>query len=232
MPDHAGTGTIAPCSFPGHLRVKTNDSHPTRRALPALLAGAIAILAAPALAAPPVSDQEAAALAAIAPAATIDQAAVPDRALVMAAAVNRLLPMQAGAAAPAAGTPVEGGMQGLLRRAFALLGTPYRWGGNSPERGFDCSGLVGYVYRTALGIDLPRISRDQARTGELVADRAAMAAGDLVFFGRRGRIDHVGIYIGEGKFVHAPRRGKDVMVSSLDGGYWGNQFMQARRIAL
>ena len=126
----------------------------------------------------------------------------------------------------------DGPMQGLLRRAFALLGTPYRWGGNSPDRGFDCSGLVGYVYRTALGIDLPRISRDQARAGERVADRAAMAAGDLVFFGRRGRVDHVGIYIGEGKFVHAPSRGKDVMVSSLDEGYWGRRFVQARRVAL
>src|SRR5690606_23153054 len=151
-----------------------------------------------------------------------------DRGLVMAGAVNRLLPFQAGSAT--AGSGDAGRMQGLVRRAFALLGTPYRWGGSSPERGFDCSGLVGYVYRTTLGIDLPRISRDQARTGEQVADRAAMAAGDLVFFGRRGRVDHVGIYIGEGKFVHAPSRGKDVMVSSLDEGYWGNKFMQARRL--
>ena len=120
----------------------------------------------------------------------------------------------------------------VLMRAIGLVGTPYRYGGNTPAGGFDCSGLVGYVYRTALGIDLPRISRDQARTGEVVAGRAAMAAGDLVFFGRRGRVDHVGIYIGEGKFVHAPSRGKDVMVSSLDEGYWGTRFMQARRVAL
>lgn len=131
---------------------------------------------------------------------------------------------------PTAGASAQPARQGLLQRAMALLGTPYRWGGTSPDRGFDCSGLVGYVYRTALGIDLPRVSRDQARAGELV-DRAAMAVGDLVFFGRRGRVDHVGIYVGEGKFVHAPSRGKDVTVSSLEGGYWGGRFMQARRIA-
>ena len=200
------------------------------------LAGAMAmLLAAPALATPPVSDRDAAALAAITPpAAGIDPPVGPDRGLVMAGAVNRLLPVQAsaGTVAPSAEPATEGRMQDLLRRAFALLGTPYRWGGSSPDRGFDCSGLVGYVYRTALGIDLPRISRDQAHSGEQVADRAAMAAGDLVFFGRRGRVDHVGIYIGEGKFVHAPSRGKDVMVSSLDEGYWGRKFMQARRVVL
>ena len=234
MPDRVRAGTIAPCSSNGDLRVKKND-RTSRRAFPLLLAGTIALLSAPAFAMPPVSDQDAAALAAVAPpAAALDPSPVPDRGLVMAGAVNRLLPVQAnaGTAAPGADGPTEGRMQALLRRAFALLGTPYRWGGTSPERGFDCSGLVGYVYRTALGIDLPRISRDQARAGERVVDRAAMAAGDLVFFGRRGRVDHVGIYIGEGKFVHAPSRGKDVMVSSLDERYWGSKFMQARRVAL
>ena len=152
-------------------------------------------------------------------------AAPPPAALAVAASVA---PDPAAAVEPV----VEPAHHGLLQRAMALLGTPYRWGGTSPERGFDCSGLVGYVYRTALGIDLPRVSRDQARAGERVVDRAAMAAGDLVFFGRRGRVDHVGIYVGEGKFVHAPSRGKDVTVSSLDGGYWAGRFLQARRIAL
>src|SRR5690606_31019441 len=175
------------------------------------------------------------ALAAIAPPpAAIDPPAFTDRAVLMAGAVNRLLPMQASAAmvATTEAATNDHSVQAVLRRAFALLGTPYRWGGNSPDRGFDCSGLVGYIYRTTLGIDLPRISRDQARAGEQVSDRADMAAGDLVFFGRRGRVDHVGIYIGEGKFVHAPSRGKDVMVSSLDEGYWGNKFMQARRLTM
>ena len=118
----------------------------------------------------------------------------------------------------------------VLQRAFALLGTPYRWGGTSPDRGFDCSGLVGYVFRT-IGIELPRVSRAMANEGTAVADRTALAEGDLVFFGKRGRVDHVGIYIGEGKFLHAPRTGRDVTVSSLSTGYWSAKYMQARRIA-
>ena len=97
----------------------------------------------------------------------------------------------------------------VLQRAISLLGTPYRWGGSSPESGFDCSGLVGYVFRT-IGIDLPRVSRAMADEGTKVASRDALAEGDLVFFGKRGHIDHVGIYVGEGKFVHAPRTGRDV----------------------
>ena len=124
-----------------------------------------------------------------------------------------------------------GKIQTVLRRALALMGTPYRWGGTSPDSGFDCSGLVGYVFRTALGIELPRVSRDMARDGEKI-DRAALVPGDLVFFSRRGkRVDHVGIYIGEGRFLHAPRTGRDVTVSELDSGYWSQKFLQARRVA-
>src|SRR5690606_14866088 len=182
-------------------------NRPRRHLLTPLLLACAAAVSAPAMAAPPISDHDAAALAAIAPPpAAIDPPAFTDRAVLMAGAVNRLLPMQASAAmvATTEAATNDHSVQAVLRRAFALLGTPYRWGGNSPDRGFDCSGLVGYIYRTTLGIDLPRISRDQARAGEQVSDRADMAAGDLVFFGRRGRVDHVGIYIGEGKFVHAP----------------------------
>ena len=118
----------------------------------------------------------------------------------------------------------------VLQRAFALLGTPYRWGGTSPERGFDCSGLVGYVFRS-IGIDLPRVSRAMAHEGTAVADRSALAEGDLVFFGKRGKVDHVGIYIGEGKFLHAPRTGRDVTVSTLSSGYWSQKYLEARRLA-
>jgi cell wall-associated NlpC family hydrolase len=150
-----------------------------------------------------------------------------DRALILATDLNRLLkPADAKAARPAGE-----GVRDVLHRALALLGTPYRWGGTSPDSGFDCSGLVGYVFRNALGIELPRVSREMAKTGQLVSDRSALAAGDLVFFGKRGKIvDHVGIYVGNGKFVHAPRTGRDVTVSNLDSGYWSEKFLQARRV--
>ncbi|MGJ4804135.1 C40 family peptidase [Luteimonas sp. SDU82] len=149
--------------------------------------------------------------------------------VLFASDVNQMIAAQAALAQSA--PKEEGRVQTLVKRGLALLGTPYRWGGNSPEGGFDCSGLVGYVFRTALGIDLPRVSRDMARDGEKV-ERAALVPGDLVFFGRRGkRVDHVGIYIGEGRFLHAPRSGRDVTVSQLDTGYWSGKFLQARRVA-
>ena len=146
----------------------------------------------------------------------------------VASDLGRLIAGQSQAA-----TPPNDKVQSLLKRALTLLGTPYRWGGTSPESGFDCSGLVGYVFRTALGIELPRVSRDMARISDalLIKDRSELREGDLVFFSRnRHRIDHVGIYLGEGKFVHAPRTGRDVTVSSLDSGYWAQRFMQARRM--
>jgi len=157
-----------------------------------------------------------------------------DRALGLAAGVNRFLSpaLALDLPAEAIGTPVadDGKVKTVLQKALALLGTPYRWGGSDPDKGFDCSGLVGYVFRNALGIELPRVSRDMAKSGELVTDRAKLVAGDLVFFGRKGRVNHVGIYVGDGRFVHAPSRGKDVTVSSLDQGYWSGRFLQARRV--
>lgn len=142
--------------------------------------------------------------------------------------VNLLIEQQVALSKPAG---KSGRVQSLLQRALAMLGTPYRWGGATTD-GFDCSGLVKYVFRTALGIELPRVSRDMAREGEQIA-REQLTEGDLVFFSRSGRrVDHVGIYVGDGQFVHAPRTGKDVMVSRLDTGYWSGKFMQARRMAI
>jgi cell wall-associated NlpC family hydrolase len=140
--------------------------------------------------------------------------------------VAQIAALQNAQAAPSTSSRIKT----VLQRAFTLLGTPYRWGGTSPEGGFDCSGLVGYVFRT-IGIDLPRVSRSMANEGTAVVDRTSLSEGDLVFFGKRGRVDHVGIYIGEGKFVHAPRTGRDVTVSSLDSGYWSQKYLQARRLA-
>lgn len=152
-----------------------------------------------------------------------------DRALLLATDFNRLL-VPGNAADAGKSADGQGRIQTVLKRALALLGTPYRWGGTSPDKGFDCSGLVGYVFRNALGIELPRVSREMAQSGDLVSDRAKLAAGDLVFFGHSGRVDHVGIYVGEGRFVHAPRTGRDVTVSNLDEGYWSGKFLQARRV--
>ena len=161
---------------------------------------------------------------------------LPERTLIFARDISSLFDASAVPAAAgdttATDAPKEGRIRGMLKRALSLLGTPYRWGGNSPEQGFDCSGLVGYVFRNGLGIELPRISRDMANVGEQIRDRNALAEGDLVFFSRKGgRVDHVGIYIGDGKFLHAPRTGKDVEVSSLSSGYWAQKFMLARRVA-
>ena len=88
------------------------------------------------------------------------------------------------------------------------------------------------MFRSTLGVELPRVSREMAAKaqGELIRDRAQLSPGDLVFFGLRGRVNHVGIYVGDGQFLHAPSRGKDVRVDSLTSGYWSNRFLQARRV--
>ena len=158
-----------------------------------------------------------------------------DRSAMFASDLSRLLAnydlTRSGVVAP---QESGGKVQTVLKRALTLLGTPYRWGGTSPDSGFDCSGLVGYVFRTALGIELPRVSRDMASKddAELISDREALKQGDLVFFGRKGRVNHVGIYVGEGRFLHSPSTGKDVRVDSLVTGYWSAKFMQARRVAM
>lgn len=118
----------------------------------------------------------------------------------------------------------------VLMRALGLVGTPYRYGGNTPESGFDCSGLVSYVYRDMLALHLPRTSRELAAVqGPKIAPER-LAAGDLVFFGNRGNVWHVGIYVGEGRFVHAPSTGGTVRLDSLDGAYWRKHYTGAKRV--
>jgi murein DD-endopeptidase len=111
--------------------------------------------------------------------------------------------------------------------AHELIGTPYRWGGATPA-GFDCSGLVYYTFREA-GIEVPRTSQQQFRAARPVPLEAA-EPGDLMFFAERGRIFHVGIYAGDGHFIHAPVAGRPVRIDRLDDRYYRRHFAGAGRV--
>lgn len=114
--------------------------------------------------------------------------------------------------------------------ASAWLGTRYRRGGKSPEDGFDCSGLVAHVFERSRGITLPRNVAGQSKVGVPV-EQAALKPGDLVFYNTRNRpYSHVGIYLGDGRFIHAPRPGQRVRVERADTRYWRARFNGARRV--
>lgn len=114
------------------------------------------------------------------------------------------------------------------RTAERFVGIPYRWGGDNVVEGMDCSGFVRAVYNLC-GLSIPRTSRDQYRAGDAVS-RDDLQDGDLVFFGASAdKISHVGIYVGNGKFVHAPRRGEDIRVTSVDDNYFEKRYVGARR---
>jgi len=135
------------------------------------------------------------------------------------------------AAPPASVRPTDAAAaNAVLMRAISLIGTPYRWGGNTPEGGFDCSGLVNYVFRDMLDLKLPRTSRELAayQGPRIAKDRLATA--DLVFFGNGGKVSHVGIYLGDGRFIHAPSSGGTVRVEQLDTRYWTPRYSGARRV--
>jgi cell wall-associated NlpC family hydrolase len=115
----------------------------------------------------------------------------------------------------------------VVERAEEFLGTPYRSGGTT-SNGVDCSGLTFAVYRE-VGVRLPRSSDDQARVGEAVP-RDALAPGDLVFFGSSGNVSHVGIYKGDGEFIHASTSAREVRFDRLDTTYFRNRYLTARRV--
>ncbi|MBT2335496.1 C40 family peptidase [Variovorax paradoxus] len=117
---------------------------------------------------------------------------------------------------------------GVAIHALGLVGTPYRYGGNTPEGGFDCSGLIGYVYRNSTGQATPRTVARMAAFGQPVP-ASEIRSGDLVLFGA-SMPTHAGIYVGAGQFVHAPSTGGEVRLDRLDGVYWSRQPMQARRL--
>jgi cell wall-associated NlpC family hydrolase len=121
-------------------------------------------------------------------------------------------------------------MQGVVDQALRYIGVPYRFGGSNPQTGFDCSGLVNHVFRETLGVVLPRTSRQLAGVGAAVS-REELRPGDLVFFNTRGAANsHVGIYLGDGRFVHAPRARTLVRIDRLDDIGYRDRFEGARRL--
>ncbi len=113
--------------------------------------------------------------------------------------------------------------------AHEQLGRPYRWGGEDPGRGFDCSGLVQWSFG-CVGVDLPRVVRDQKNAGRSITGDQ-LRPGDLLFFAVQGdRVSHVGIYLGGSRFVHAPRSGEAVREDSLDDPWWRQRWSDSRRV--
>ena len=119
----------------------------------------------------------------------------------------------------------------LVVHAMGFLGVPYKWGGNDAETGLDCSGFVRAVYQQVTGVVLPRTSDRQAAATQNI-DPGDLAPGDLVFFNTMQQaFSHVGIYIGNGKFVHSPRTGARIKLDDLSSSYWKPRFDGARRVA-
>jgi len=127
--------------------------------------------------------------------------------------------------------PSTGAAEEVLFAALGLVGTPYRYGGNTPDGGFDCSGLIGYVYSGAAGMSLPRTTRAMSTLGVNIA-RSALQPGDLLFFATSGgrQVSHAAIYVGEGRFVHAPSSGGTVRLDNLSDRYWQKSYLSAKRV--
>lgn len=118
----------------------------------------------------------------------------------------------------------------LALQAMTMIGIRYKFGGNGPESGLDCSGLVRYVFKEVLNKELPRTSQEISQVGQKV-DLKDLRPGDLVFYNTlRRSFSHVGIYLGDNKFVHAPSAGGEVRIERMDIGYWRSRFNGARRI--
>lgn len=119
----------------------------------------------------------------------------------------------------------------LVMRAMGMLGIHYKYGGDTPETGLDCSGLVHLIFKEAWGKDVPRTAKELSETGQHI-DKADLQPGDLVFYNTlKRRFSHVGIYLGDHKFIHAPSSGGKVRIESMDVGYWKKRFNGARRIS-
>jgi cell wall-associated NlpC family hydrolase len=120
----------------------------------------------------------------------------------------------------------------ILERGMSLIGTRYRFGGTS-EAGFDCSGFIGYLFREEAGMNLPRSTREMINVDAPLVARSALKPGDLLFFatnGRRGRVSHAGIYLGDNQFIHSSsRKSGGVRIDSLGDSYWSKTFIEAKR---
>ncbi len=127
---------------------------------------------------------------------------------------------------------VEEKASDLVVTALGFLGVPYRRGGNTVETGFDCSGFVKAIYEQTIGLILPRKAEQQAAATQKI-EKTELQPGDLVFFNTMRRaFSHVGIYIGEGKFIHSPKPGAEVRVESMNVKYWQQRFDGARRVSV
>lgn len=128
------------------------------------------------------------------------------------------------------GAPPNTSMQ-VIRRAKELIGTSYKWGGMSEASGFDCSGLLVYLFRSEAGMELPRTTSLMVLGDFQRVHREELKPGDAVFFDQNGRgnVNHVGLYIGHDQFIHAPRTGKTIRIDSLENQYWSSRFSSARR---
>ncbi|MBB5190554.1 cell wall-associated NlpC family hydrolase [Silvimonas terrae] len=149
--------------------------------------------------------------------AAADKSSTPDKTSVADSGGNEPNPVQ-----PA---------QQLLLQAMSLIGVKYKWGGKTPESGLDCSGFVRYVFQNSLNITLPHNALAMSQSGKDI-DRTELKPGDLVFFNTlRRRFSHVGIYLGDNRFVHSPRTGRDIEVANMNESYWTTRFDGARRVA-
>ena len=142
-----------------------------------------------------------------------------------------LHPIPSAPAAPVRASRSSDSADELIGSAMGLLGVAYRYGGTSASTGFDCSGFMQHIFRRSMGLNLPRTSAEQAKMGVGVS-RGELQPGDMVFFRTmgRGRISHVGLYIGNDRFIHAPRTGKRIEITSLSNKYWNAKYAFARRV--
>lgn len=164
------------------------------------------------------------------------QASLPSRPVVAAPVLNQNEANEDDAVADFAGhapyqLPQLAGS--VLEKGISLIGTRYRFGGNSVKTGFDCSGFIGYLFREELGMELPRSTREMINIDAPLVERKALEPGDLVFFSTngRGRVSHAGIYLGDDQFIHSSSsRSGGVRIDSMDDRYWKRTFIEAKRV--